>query len=931
MLVADQARVPEPPAGREAPGPAPLGGSATPPPRRRSGTLLLAPWTRAPLLALGEPAIILAVLAATIILACASSSATLFLSSAASESLRRTIAADCPDASYPSIQVGPITSVGPERTDVLEPPYWRGQPYENVEDLAALDAQGHAALIGAGYPAPSHTALAVDPAMVGPTTDINPLHQGRLLYQDGATEHIVPISRGPAHGIWVPDSLATMLRLRAGQTVPLNYVSGAAGVLPGVTVPVAGIYHDLADQSAGPYWCSHAALLRVGLESRAMALLIATDAATFARVQRVTGTGATHYWASPIKTDGLTLNGARDVVAGQADAYRRFGHPPPQDLGARNSGSGQMPVFALQTTLVRDGLRGPVVPIALGGTLLALLLVGAAGSFWADRRSREVRLLASRGVSPAALARKAMLELAGPAVAGTLIGWQAARWLVQAVGPNPHLDHAAPGQALLTAAVALGAGLALLALVAGQRSRAATERPVGARRSRLAAVPWELLLLAAAGGCYLRLRGGDAVVLDRNVAQINLLVVAFPLLFLAGAVALAMRVAVLGVGWLTVLAGRRWPAWYLASRRITAARLSTVTLLVAAAMPIAMLVYAAAQTQTSQRTLNAKYQVFVGSTAAVRTIDPLTTTPETARVGTVVTRYLDSKADGQNVTLLAIDPDTFAGAAFWDDRFADQPLAGLLDALRGPAPDGRVPAIFVPGDGPLPALPDIRLGTRTVHLAPAATARLFPGRRLSAPMLIVSAARLGPVDPHAGSTNELWTTGPAAAAEAAVLAQRAHVYDIVRQQSVFEAANFLGISWTFGYLAALAALVGLVAIGGLLLYLETRQRSRIAAYALGRRMGLTRATHLRSLLAEFGTLLITAFAVGAGLAWVAVLLVYHRLDVDKNRPPGPLLTVPTAALLGGALAVLLVVAAASLYAQRAADRTNVAQVLRLGG
>ncbi|MEN3357561.1 MAG: putative transport system permease protein, partial [Mycobacteriales bacterium] len=69
----------------------------------------------------------------------------------------------------------------------------------------------------------------------------------------------------------------------------------------------------------------------------------------------------------------------------------------------------------------------------------------------------------------------------------------------------------------------------------------------------------------------------------------------------------------------------------------------------------------------------------------------------------------------------------------------------------------------------------------------------------------------------------------------------------------------------------------------------------------------------------------------AALAWAAVLLVYQRLDVDTNRPPAPLLTTPTAALLGGALAVLLVATAASLYAQRAADRNNPAEVLRLGG
>jgi putative ABC transport system permease protein len=143
-------------------------------------------------------------------------------------------------------------------------------------------------------------------------------------------------------------------------------------------------------------------------------------------------------------------------------------------------------------------------------------------------------------------------------------------------------------------------------------------------------------------------------------------------------------------------------------------------------------------------------------------------------------------------------------------------------------------------------------------------------------------------------------------------------------------ANFLGVSWSFGYLSALAALVGLVAIGGLLLYLETRQRSRMASYALGRRMGLGRGTHLRSLLAELGVLLGLAWVIGAGLAWAAVLMVYRRLDIDVTRPPAPLLTVPVLAFLGSAAAVAVVVALAALYAQRSADRADVSEVLRLG-
>jgi putative ABC transport system permease protein len=524
-----------------------------------------------------------------------------------------------------------------------------------------------------------------------------------------------------------------------------------------------------------------------------------------------------------------------------------------------------------------------------------------------------------------------VLELAVPAVAGTLAGWLLARSLVQRLGPNPDLDQSAPVQALATAAVALLAGLVLLALVAGLRSRAATERPVGARRAWPAVVPWELLLLAGAAGCYLRLRGGQAVVLERKVAQINLLVVAFPLLFLVGAAVLVVRVLAVGLPAASRLVGRRSSAWYLAGRRVVASRAVSATLLAAASMPIAMLLYAAGLTQTSQHTLAAKAQVLVGSNVSVRSIDVLHRTPQVDAAGTLVTRFLYGKSGGQDVAVLAIDPDTFARTAYWDARFADLPLAALLDRVRAPAADGRVPAILVPTGGDLGPQYDIRLGASTVHLATAATARMFPGRRLPVPMVIVSAARLGQVDPHAGTTNELWSRGSLEQAEAALLAQHATVFDTVKQESVFTAANLLGISWTFGYLTALAALVGLVAVGGLLLYLETRQRSRVASYALGKRMGLTRATHLRSLLAELGTLLTAAYAVGTTLAWLAIQLVYRRLDVDPSRPPAPLLTVPSTALVGAAVAVAVVTALAALYAQRSADRTNVAEVLRLGG
>ena len=383
-----------------------------------------------------------------------------------------------------------------------------------------------------------------------------------------------------------------------------------------------------------------------------------------------------------------------------------------------------MPEFVERTALTRDGLRGPVLPIALGGSILALLLVGAAGSYWADRRSREVRLLSSRGVGPGALAVKAVLELALPAIAGTVLGWLAARWLVALLGPSPRLDAAAPWQAGLTALAALAAGLGLLALVAGLRSRAATERPVGARRGWVTRLPWELLILAAAAGCWLRLRGSDAVTLDAGIAQINLLVVAFPLLFLAGAAVLVMRLLALLLPRLSRSAGRLSPAWYLAARRVTASRVISVILLAAASLPIAMLVYAATLTQTSHYTLDAKAGVVNGSRTAVQSVDTFRRTPATDAVGTLVVRYLYGKVADQpdDVTVLAVDPDTFPTTAFWDHRFADDPLATLMAKLR--APDDRR---HRPGRGRGRGRPRVPAG----HVPAGARQHAHPGPRSS--------------------------------------------------------------------------------------------------------------------------------------------------------------------------------------------------------
>jgi putative ABC transport system permease protein len=308
-------------------------------------------------------------------------------------------------------------------------------------------------------------------------------------------------------------------------------------------------------------------------------------------------------------------------------------------------------------------------------------------------------------------------------------------------------------------------------------------------------------------------------------------------------------------------------------------------------------------------------------------------TPDAATdaVGTVLDRYdasVESPGTGRvGAEVLAVDPRTFARTAYWQDSFADESLADLVQKLRGPATGGALPVVALDlptGD------PGLRVGTKPVDVRVVATARVLPGRRSATPLLLVDRTRLPAIPREAGSsrTSELWTDAALGPATRAALDAGARAPVPLDPGDVFTTANFLGISETFGYLSALAVFVGVIAVGGLLLYLEARSRTRVSGYVMGRRLGLSRAAHLRSLVVELTTVALAGLVVGAALASAAVAVVYRRLDVDPLRPPTPLLDVPWLAALFTALAAAVVALLAALYAQRAADRADPATVLR---
>jgi len=207
---------------------------------------------------------------------------------------------------------------------------------------------------------------------------------------------------------------------------------------------------------------------------------------------------------------------------------------------------------------------------------------------------------------------------------------------------------------------------------------------------------------------------------------------------------------------------------------------------------------------------------------------------------------------------------------------------------------------------------------------------VLPGRRTVDPVVLVAADRLPAIgrEAHADRSSELWTDAPRAAAVAAATAAGGRAPRVLAPDDVLTSADFLGITWTFGYLSALAVFVGVIAVGGLLLHLEARSRARVAGYVMARRLGLTRWAHLRSLVVELAGVAVAGLVLGAVLAAGAVAVVYRRLDVDLVRPPTPLLDVPWTAIALTALAAVAVAVLAAAYTQRAADRADPASVLR---
>jgi ABC-type antimicrobial peptide transport system permease subunit len=883
-----------------------------------SASLASPPWLKSPLLLLRFPRLMIALGGAVFIMSVVTASSPLFLSSAGNKTLSNSIAKACPwDVGlYLSAPLAFVQGVS-------------GTPFQASSSAVALQPAEnsiHSTTDGIANLGPVEkfgigASMAASRGASGTSSSV------RLAFRTDGLNHVKKLTAGGGSGVWLARSTAEKIGASPGDTIQLASASEGTA-----SVRVAGTYQDLISQPRTSFWCQQERYIYPfsAFDNYVPPPFAIVDQNTFLDLERqLRDTSVVVTWERQVP-NGITLPEAR-TLSGQVQAVLND-----NNVHFHIGGSG-LTFLTSDAQSTVESMRGPIDTIAVAGRIVALAVIVVAGMLWLDRRRTEVRLLASKGAGPLGIGTKVFLEVLVPGAIGAALGVVAARWLVRLLGPTSVIDGpaivSANRQVIWTFVVAL----ILLGLVVAVASRRVLDPGAAGRGQREGIIkyPWEIAVLALAGAALYEIstRGTAPVQAGAQAPKVDRFLLLFPILFALGGAGLAAR----GLRRLLPILrsrGARWSsAMYLASRRLVEASRTAFALLIAVAVAIGILLYAGTLSATVNATGEAKSLVFTGAPTSVTLRSSVDTPPRTGFPSTVIRRIERAVAgNGEGgIDVMGIDRNTFAGTAFWDRSFAGESLNELLRVLA-PGPPGSAVPVAITGAPNIPAETTLSFpgsGVKPIPIKVVAKVTAFPGMRAGSPLVVMDRSTLLSLT-NVG-LEVLWARAPLPQVTAAMRRDGHVVVRSVTTDQVKQSSQFLSLSWTFGFLQALGILTGLVALGGAVMYLEARQRSREVSYALSRRMGLTRGSHRRSIALELGSILVVSLVVGGLLSWVAAALVYRKLDPIPSVPPSPLLRLPVV-LLAASFAVVL--AAAWLGArrvQRAADRANVAEVMRVAG
>jgi putative ABC transport system permease protein len=731
-------------------------------------------------------------------------------------------------------------------------------------------------------------------------------------------------------GIWLSESASETIGATVGDRVTLE---GGGRSVEGI--PVAAIYRA---SRTDPYW----APLFAATEAPRPTELVPIDREGFLRIETGLELAGTQAWTFPLtqtSAQGLSLD--RAIALGdQLRAMERSSADPRTEFGATLSDPDVSSPVTDAATAAEAGralIASSTGTLAVTGGIVALLGVAAAGVYGVRRRRMEMRWLDARGITRGRLAAGATAESILPVAVGAIVGWIGTWLTVHSFGPASIIEPSAIEASLVGSAVASLLAIAVLASVTVTSGRRQARQGTTIAGERPSAPLWEVpaLVLAAAALYEIGTRGTSAVSTAGGEVRVDRLVLLFPILFMAGCSGLAVR----GLSRILPRARGtgRWPTFlYLAARRVTSAPRAATILVAAAALAIGVVSYASSAVGTVRAVVRDKVYVDVGAEVSASMPAPaLAPPPDTPITITNVFRIGDVPSGAGRVTVMGVDAGSFADVALWDGAFSSVPLPTLMDRIAGPA-RGPLPVIVV-GANAAGAPTSVMLAGYTVPLTAVGTATAFPGQE-QGPTVVVDADGLRSIlERHGasiglrGAHNETWARGDPMVARAFLLSSGADPASITTAADRLDTPAYRSLAWSFVFMELIAIVTGVIALIGVLLYLQARQRARDISYALMRRMGLSARTHRAAVIAEVSTLLAAAYVIGSLCALAAAALVYQRLDPLPGSPPGPVLVFPVGAAIGTAAVVVACAWLGGGWVQRRAAHAHVGRELRFAG
>jgi hypothetical protein len=213
-------------------------------------------------------------------------------------------------------------------------------------------------------------------------------------------------------------------------------------------------------------------------------------------------------------------------------------------------------------------------------------------------------------------------------------------------------------------------------------------------------------------------------------------------------------------------------------------------------------------------------------------------------------------------------------------------------------------------------------------------AAAFPGEAPGPNVVVATSSLQTLLDAHGvgdqlrGAVYRTFADGPADVARAFLLASGADPTSVVVAADRLNAPAFRALAWSLSFMELAGAVTGAIALIGLILYLQAGQRSRDVAFAFARRMGLSSRDHLTAISSELGGLLLTALVTGAVLAYVALILVYRRLDPLPGLPPSAVLGSPLGLMASLLPAITIISFVAAWLVHRWSAHVQVGTALR---